>query len=259
MNKTLITSMASGWYKKLIPLFEYTAKKHNPNCDVRVFDKDSMFPGHDNKATGLLRFCVPNECFKGYDFVYFTDVDFIFLHQKPNLIDYYKNNLCGLPYSGIRGRVAFRGRPRWIGDLARMAGGGFLATKKWLEITEERRKIYANNAIEWDKTREHDEIYLQRLCSHAEIPIPRKSRHFYNGKAFDLNYRNIHLGDFKNEFRKRWTKPNRMKRSFLCDKSIGKYMGLCSDAKFLQLRETAMKDPNINEMFQNLKYYLFIR
>ena len=49
--KILICTLASGWYEKLAPIFEYTAKKFNPGCDIKVFYKRDLPPARTTRMT----------------------------------------------------------------------------------------------------------------------------------------------------------------------------------------------------------------
>ena len=69
----------------------YIGLKYFPsikNIYGKIFNKEDIFPDHPDDRVGFLRFCVPNVYFEGYDYVYFTDIDFLFLPQKPGLFDY---------------------------------------------------------------------------------------------------------------------------------------------------------------------------
>ncbi len=253
-----ITTMVSGWYSAFIPMFEYTAHKFNPGCDVRVFRKDLMYPDHNNNTVNLLRFCIPKANFDGYEYVFFTDVDFIFLPHDKSTVQYHVDILekDGLEYLGHRGPIK---NGKWDGEYARMAGGAFLASQKWLEKTEQLRYEYANKYINGVPTREHDEIYLNRICVKAGYETPKASGHF-NGSAgalYDNTYRNLHLGDFKPEFKRRWTNTDRMKVRFLNYENYKAYKKLTTeDNNFVELIYEARKTPEINKIFQNLNNHL---
>ncbi len=252
--KVLITTMASSWYKALIPIFTYTAKRANPGCVVRVFDKDELFPKHADTSVGLLRFCVPNSYFHGYDYVYFTDVDFIVLPHKTNVTDYLIRIIkeTGQPYAGYRGPR----KGRWRGRNKRLAGGVFMATQRWFAGTEPFRKHYVKKCIKGIEYREKDEVYLQRMTTDAMFATPNKVGCFMNGERYNRTYHNIHLGDFKSGFRHRWENMDAMKGKWLLDRNIPRYLELTHDNTFNGLVSEAVKVPEVKKMFDHLTEHL---
>jgi len=257
--KVLITTLASGWYKKLAPLFEYTARKYNPGCDVKVFYREDLFPDYPNNATATLRFLMPNKYFEGYDYVFITDVDFLFLKHSPSMVEYHLDVIkrTGLPYSAYRGRIKKGSRVIWDGKFTRIAGGHVFVSRKWLEQTAPIRAKILSKVRDGVDRRVRDEIVLYRIMRASGINTPALRRHLYDGVMFDKEYRNLHLGDFRDCFaKKRWSKKKRMRAWYFTDNSVKKYKKLCMDAKFLSLVTEARKDEHIDEMFHNLNYYV---
>lgn len=257
--KILIASLASGWYEHFAPMFVYAGAKYNPGCDVKVFIKRDFFPRHPDSACGLLRYCLPNECFSGYDYVFITDIDIIFLPIKPTTVGYYWKNMekSGLSYAGVRGSPKSRKRS-FDGKNSRISGAGLLVNREWLEKTWPFRERYIRKTINGMAFREKDEIYLQRMTRKAGFPIPMVPGKFTNGQSFDCAYRNLHLGDFK--FLRRWNNIKKMRSWFLPDSNIPLCRKLLKDKKFLLLEKRAStKSGLIKELFDNLKYHLLSR
>lgn len=252
----LITTMVSSWFRGLVPLFEYTAKRAY-NCHVRVFDKDELFPKYHKSTVALLRFLVPNRYFKKYDYVYFTDADFIFVPQRPSLFDYHKRIIkeSRVPYSGFRGPVKKKGVQVWRGNYGRIGGGCFMVAQEWFDATRKWREKYLEYIKDKKLYREEDEVYLFSINRKSGLKVPKKPNHFLNGKKFDINYRSLHLGDFKQHF-SRWRKVKTMKRRFLSDACIKGYLKLLEDKEFRTLREKAMLNENIRTLFNNLDHHL---
>lgn len=257
--KVLICTMASGWYEKLAPLFEYTAKKYNPDCDVKVFRKDDIFPDYPNNATPTLRFLMPNKYFEGYDYVYITDVDFVFLKHNPLMMNYHLDVMrrTGQPYSAYRGRTHSGKKLVWDGKFTRIAGGHVVVSQEWLKRTEDIRSrilLKIKNGVDM---RVRDEIVLYRIFRAAGIPTPRQRRCMFDGAMFNKEYRNLHLGDFRDAFgKKRWTKNKRMKAWYFSDHSVKMYRKLLMDDKYRELITKACADSHIEELFHNLNYHL---
>jgi len=252
--------MAAGWYEGFAPLFEYTAKKFNPDSDVRVFFKRDLFPDHPDNATSILRFCVPNKYFKGYDYVYFSDVDFLFLPQTPTLFDYNINamsnsNAC---YAGLRGRMMKDKQPVWDGTQTRIVAAMFMASWNWFVRTEKQREFYVEHSRKGLKYREKDEVYLFKICRDSSLPTPTKVFHFVSGEKYDMKYRMIHLGDFSKNHR--WTKINKMKRKFLIDHNIHEYKKhLMADPGFLSIVEKTRNNPQVHDTIKNLREHIRMR
>jgi hypothetical protein len=248
--------MVSSWYKDFIPMFEYTAKKYN-DCDVRVFHKSSLFPKYHRSTVNLLRFLVPDKYFEKYDFVYFTDVDFVFVEQKPGLFSYHKHAMertkqC---YSGYRGPITKDGVRYWRGNYGRMAAGAFMATPKWFDRTRKLREKYARYVRDKRLYREEDETYLFKICMKSKLKVPLAKDCFVNGEEFDIDHRGLHLGDFKPE-NTRWAKTGRMRKRFLSDRCLKRYLDLTKDKRFRELKKSACENKAIARMFGNLKYHI---
>ena len=259
--KCLICTMASGWYKKFAPLFEYTAKKYNPDCDVRVFDKDEIFPGYPDRNAGALRFLIPNKYFDGYDYVYFTDVDIVFLPHDPPLFEYHIRAMgrTGLPYSAYRGPKTKDGHRKWHGRNTRITGGIVCVSRAWLEITERIRERILKKVRKPFTSRCDDEIMLYRIMRCSGLKTPKHRRRFYTGEVFDRDYRNLHLGDFRAEFEDRWKIVRKARYWYFTDNNVAKYRILQQDEHYHKLYKEAKQDKYMRKIFRNLKYHLSIR
>jgi hypothetical protein len=255
----LITTMASGWYRAFIPLFEYTAKKYNPDCDVKVYTREEVFPSYPDSATSALRFLMPDKYYEGYDYIYITDVDFVFLKHDPDMFQYHINSMIktGLPYSAYRGRTHKGKKIVWDGDKTRIAAGVLVVTPQWIKKTSKVREKIRDKIKSGLRIRVQDEILLYRICRDSGIRTPRIRRCLPSGVLFDKNYRNLHLGDFRDAFaKKRWMRIKRMGAWFFSNRSVKKYRKLCKDNKYMALVTEARKNAKIDELFHNLDWHL---
>lgn len=186
---SLICTMASGWYKKFAPIFEYTAKKYNPGCDVKVFDKDDIFPGYPDRNAGALRFLIPNKYFEGYDYIYITDIDFVFLPHDPPLFNYHIEVMrrTGLPYSAYRGPKSNRGKRKWHGRNTRITGGIVCVSQEWLAITERIRQRMLKKIRKPFTSRCDDEIMLYRIMRCSGLKTPKKGADIMTARCLTVN------------------------------------------------------------------------
>jgi len=257
VSKNCITTMVNGWYKHFIPMFEYSAKKAMPDVDVRVYDMDKTFPGYHRSSVNALRFFVDPKEFKGYDYVYFTDVDFIFLPHDNSLFDYHTTILNVQGYSGHRGPINARNRKfkAWDGDRARIAAGAFMVNQKWFKRTERTRRGILPVIMNGVNLREADEILLQKILVESGYKIPTKAGRFCDGHKYNIKYRDIHLGDFKPLF-SRWKDIKKMRRRFLCDSNVIAYQELKKDPVWIEIVQKACENKHVNNIIRNMRWHM---
>ena len=247
---TLITS--DNYYKQYVPLFEYTIKKAIPDADVKVFILEELFPGYPKSSVNALRFHIPAEHFKGYKYVYFTDIDFIFLPHKFSLLKYHARIMknTGQPYSGHRGPV----KGRWR-KSPRMAAGAFMVGSDWFKKTAAARRSWKRRLKKGMKYREHDEVMLYDICKKSGMRVPRWKGRFINNKHYDIKYRDIHLGDFK--FSRRFTNFSRMRSKFMTLRNLKNYKKLfMNDPEWQKILETAREDRHMAKIIKNFNWYV---
>jgi len=168
-----------------------------------------------------LRHLIPKEFFAGFEYVYITDIDFLFFRHEPTLGQYFAKRIkrCKQPYAAFRGAINVPRRKDvnkigWKGSFTRIADGTLmLKTPEWYERTDKFRIQYYKRLkkSEHDKFdsiipasyREYNEVMLYRICRLAGLETPSKKRHFIDGHKYDITFRDIHLGDMKYNYHKR--------------------------------------------------------
>lgn len=249
---TLITS--DNYYKQYVPLFEYSAKKANPDADVKVFVLEELFPGYPKSSVNALRFFIPPVNFKDYKYVYFTDIDFIFLPHKRSLVEYHAQVMKNTNqiYSGHRGPV----KGRWL-RTPRMAAGAFMVHQSWFKRTAVARKGWKKRLKKGMRYREHDEVMLYDICKKSGLHVPHWKGRFINNKPYDIKYRDIHLGDFKPEFNRRFTNFSRMRRKFMTLRNLKNYKKIYAEnPEWQKLLETACEDRHMAKVIKNFNWYV---
>jgi len=260
MSEAIVTIATKGnFYSQFAPLFEYSAKRLG--FQAKVFYLEDEFPELQLKDANAARFLLPMDKLP-WDYVYFTDVDFVFLNKQ--LLEYHKNIIgkTRMPYSGHRGPrggQALNERPfkKWDGKYSRIAAGAFMATREWLKATTTIRKRWLDKVRGgWIRYRESDEIMLQRICVEAQMKTPEEVGCFVGGATYDINMRDLHLGDFKF---KRWRDIAKMRGKFLTDHNLKKYEALTEDPHFCALRDMACVNPDIGGLFKHLQTHIYRR
>jgi hypothetical protein len=277
-------------YQFFIPLFVYTAKKAYPDAGVKVFVKGELkdntreslkmipydgwevkedcFKSYPNRPfiTNCLRFLVNEKEYKGYDYVFIKDIDFLIFPHKISHLKFFKDAMGGLPYFGVRGpyrhpRRYNINRIGWKGDFTRIAGGSFVfKNPEWFEKTRETQKKYRsfikhNLSDDIDhhipgSYREYDEVMLYRIVKKAGLPVPtRKNKNVYKKHAPKI-YRDIHLGDF---IKKKHGKNRLAKR--VAVENLKLFAKLEKDPLWLQIRRKAGENAKIREILRRVRKY----
>ncbi|MGW8324110.1 MAG: hypothetical protein ACWGNI_00310 [Desulfobacterales bacterium] len=280
-------------YQFFVPLFVYTVKKAYPDAGVKVFIKGTMKPavrdalklipqgGWEVKdgcfksyhkkpyVTNCLRFLVNEKEYKGYDYVFIKDIDFLIFSHKRSHIDYFKSAMGKLPYFGARGpyrhpRRYNINRIGWKGDFTRIAGGSFvLKNPDWFNKTRDILKEYRAHIKDGTSDgfdshapasyREYDEVMLFRIVRKAGLPAPtRKNKNVYKKHSPKL-YRDIHLGDFT---KKKHNKKRLGKR--VAVENLKLFMKLEKDPVWLKIRKT-VSHGKIRENLRRVRKYAIWR
>lgn len=220
---------------------------HGIRFDMPIEDYKTDFP-HNTSTTNSLRFLIEPTYFRE-DYVYITDVDFVFLAHEPPINEYYidKCRAWKQPY------WARRGFKRIIGTderAKRIAGGGVLVTLDWWLATEKLRERYLGELMDGTigQQREDDEIMLWYLCAGSGMKCPTK-----RGNRRRKVYKEIHCGDFK--FSHRWTKEKKMKKKI----SKGNYLKwhrLEEDPVWRELVDICSKCDMVKGIIDNIRSYM---
>lgn len=226
MSVFCVSTVTSGHFQHYIPLFAYTLRMSAPRAFVKVFhrgkidditnramhalherdvdvdmpveDRFTEYPDNDY-TTNCLRFLAPYSYFEGMNYVYWTDVDFVFFPHSPPLDEFYAAKLRNWDecYWGRRGPK----RNRKTEEVThRIAGGGVLVTPQWYTLTKDLREKMRRDVMNGvlGKVREDDEKMLWNICAGVDLKCPTK-----RGNQRPKKYKELHLGDFK--FDHRWT------------------------------------------------------
>ena len=254
-----ITTMVSGWYKHFIPMFEYSAKRAMPDVDVKVFSMEKLFPEYNRSSVNSLRFFIPKKLLKNYNYVYFTDVDFVFLPHNKDLFDYHIQvaNATAQGYSGHRGpiRAKKRGFKNWSGKHTRIAAGAFMVNREWFDRTEKIKAELLPSLVTGVKYRESDEMMLHTILRESKYRTPLKVGRFADNRKYNIRYRDVHLGDFKGSFT-RWKDIKRMKRKFLTNENVKAYSVLSRDREWRHIVDKACQNHHIKRIMDNLDFHI---
>ena len=272
MKACVSTVVTADHFQHYIPIFCYTLKRA-VQCDIKVFLRghlDSMtkealhvsecypdilqdtFKGFPNNpsTTNSLRFLVPGIHFGQYEWVYFTDVDFVFLPHEPDFLSYYakKADVWGEDYWSRRGPKRASGTDE---RAKRIAGGCMMVrVPEWFRRTADMRSkmMPKVESGEIGLHREDDEMMLWDICAGSGMKCPTKKGN-RRGKA----YKEIHLGDFK--FDGRWGSNRKMAKRI----SHGNYLKwyrLEEEEGWQKLCSIVEQDPEIKRILTNVREYM---
>lgn len=280
----VITTVCSdNHFQYFIPLFICAAKFSYPEADVKVFlrgeAKYKMFDVYERQfmdypnSTSLcnsLRYLIPDDAIKDYDYWFSTDVDTLVLKPPIDHVAFYKKVMqeTGLPYAAARGPLT---RPRrkeapngWTGHFTRLASGSVMfKTKEFLNVTRGHRKAYRERLKQglpepFDHAkpgcyREYDEVMLYRIIHGSGLRTPTQKNKFTNGRHADTKYRGLHLGDFK--FSKRCHNARKM-RSLLDNSIVSQFVELEKTKEWKAACKMACNDEDVARMIKKARKYI---
>lgn len=275
-------------YSYYIPLFIYTVKRAYPEYGVKVFvigklkppvkealnlipydgwevvENSFMSYPNGGSASNSLRFLVRKEQYKGYDYVFVKDIDFLIFRHKPTHGECFIKRMKNLPYFGVRGPYT---RPRryavnrigWKGNFTRVAGGSFAFhvrswyTKAGSALDKYRRLLKHREPDDIDSHRpgsyrEYDEVMLFRILKESGIKAPTRKGKSVLGYSAPKVYRDIHLGDFikgKHGF-------NRLKKR-LSPVNANNYLELEKDETWKNISSKMKANAKIRQALRRLK------
>lgn len=231
-------------------------------------DSFTDYPTRDSTCN-TLRHLLPSKEFEGYELLYITDVDFITFRQTPSHFTYFNRIMkkTKMPYGGFRGPYTRPRRrkitKRWAGDFKRIADGTLmLKCPEWFQVTHEARKKYKKigkkgcsdnyDNHKWASYREYNEVMLYRICKESHLPTPSKRYHFLNGEKYNYDYRDIHIGDFKNTKRK--NSKGTMQR-YLQGKNVRNFQKLEKDPHWREIVTVCIQNKHIRRMMKNVRLH----
>lgn len=299
MSKVLITTVCSpDEFSYYIPLFIYSVKRAYPHYSVKVFltgklssdlkillekmkhwcnsdfevleDQFQDIPKVKKHLNNALRLFVPDEYYKGYDYGYVTDIDFLVFKHKPTLKQHYVNLMCQAKQPYIAARGPYR-KPRrkeinrhgWIRKYKRVIIGRlFFKVPEFLDKTRSQRNAYyrrfiQNKSDSWDNHkpgsyREYDEVMFNRILRESKLKTPKKPSKTCAGCGIGNLYRDIHLGDFK--FSKRV--HSKKFYSKIKEETIAEYLNLKKDKYWQEILKVCKTKATIREAIRRLDKHI---
>ncbi len=235
----------------------------------------TQFPTRTSTCN-TLRHLIPPHYFEGFDYLYITDVDMVILRQDPTHVHYHSQIMeeTGMPFSSFRGPYKRPKRPEiyssWRRLFRRLVDGTLmLKLPEWHLATEEARHYYWNvvqtgGHDDYDEHpscsyREYNEVMLQRICRKSGLKTPKKPKYFLNKQRFNYKYRDLHLGDFKPVFNKRWQSLARMYDKFP-QANVKLYHKLSLDPVWKKLvAKCCEEEYMVKKMFRNVERHMEVR
>lgn len=290
MRVCVSTVCSADSFQYYIPLFIYSLKKAYPDYGIKIFLRgvlnedvkealkliegdydiyENSFIDYPTRIStcNTLRHLLPANKFKGYEYLYITDIDFIFFRHRPTLGRYFQKiiEMNRQPYASFKGP---RKHPRrfnhgWVGNFTRIADGTLmLKIPEWFDITYTQRKKYKSllkksNHDNYDhhkpcSYREYNEVMLYRIVRNSGMKAPTNRRKFVCGKEYKIIYRDIHLGDFKFG---RGHSRYRM-RKFTHYKNAKAFKRLQKDELWLQICEICERNKIVWANMKKLRWYV---
>jgi len=272
MKACVSTVVTADHFQHYIPLFCYSLQRA-VKCDVKIFLRGKLdhitrvalceadlyplilqdtFPGFPNytSTTNALRFLPGPREYMQYEWVYHTDVDFVFLPHEPDFLTYYarKADAWGEDYWSRRGPKRASGTD----ERAKRIAGGCMMTRvpDWYVKTQELRTEMLEKVRvgEIGRYREDDERMLWDICAGAGMKCPTKRGNWRHKK-----YKEIHLGDFK--FDGRWGSNRKMARRISAG-NFQKWFRLEEDPMWKHLCSIVEQDKEIKTILDNVREYM---
>lgn len=201
MNKVCITTVVDSVYMEYVPLFVYCLNKVYPSYHIILVLRDPCpydcggaetiglfenFPRYPYLSIAL-RFVVPPEIFRDFDYVYTTDIDMMIMPERMALDDFHLAEMAttGLCYSN-----SLRNIHHYAG-FESLTGLHF-ANRKWFTQTMDQRMFYLRNleAGLLGLYREYDGVMLYRMALKSGLGLPKKYK-------LKKRHHGIHLGNFR--------------------------------------------------------------
>ena len=272
MKACVSTVVTADHFQHYIPIFCYTLQRA-VKADIKIFlrgkldgltkkalvdcelfpsivpDTFSEFPNHES-TTNACRFILPESTFFGYEWVYFTDVDFVFLPHEPDFLKYYakKANDWGEDYWSRRGPKRASGTD----DKAKRIAGGCMMARvpEWFRRTEDMRQKMMKKVEKGEigQFREDDERMLWDICAGSGMKCPTKR---LNRRR--KGYKELHLGDFK--FDGRWGSNSKMAKR-ISTGNFQKWFRLEEDPKWQKVCSIVEQDSEIKKILTNVREYM---
>lgn len=203
--KLCLTTVVDEYYAAYIPMFVWCAKKAYPDYHVRIYVRgkcppcdgaeiiQDAFAGYPKcgNNTIALRFVLPPEDFKKFDYIYITDIDMMLMKESVcgtgfatlpdfHLAEMQKTNLC---YSN-----SIRNSKHWKGTES--LSGLHFCHRDWFDAVERSVINYRQYLKEVEVRREYDGHMLYNIVKDSGMGLPGKYR-------LVKRHHGIHLGNFR--------------------------------------------------------------
>lgn len=181
-----------------------------------------------------------------------TDIDMLFFDVNDSVVEYHERKAqefaggCYYAHHGPRKwPVRFKGQ-KWVGDFERLAGGAVYITPEWMEKTKRARAKYLQQLIngEIGTYREEDEVILCRICKESGLPINPD-------KTYPPIYRGLHLGDFKDTMKHRWTNEEKMNEKLATQHARAFIKMHNEDKQWQKIEEIVRQDEAMDRILDN--------
>lgn len=208
------------------------------------------YPNHVS-TTNCLRFLVTPD--DGWHEMIITDIDLL-LFADPFPWHRGLSETSGQPFAGHHGPLHKPHRPEicsaWQGSFERVAGGFFYVTPEWYEKTKEQRRYQEADLRDGRNGayRESDEVMLARIIKGSGMRVP-------TSKHFPLELRGIHLGDFKESMRHRWTSMAKMYGK-LTDDNCRAFVALEKQEAWKEMLDILREDSILTQILANIRTHI---
>jgi len=233
---------------------------------------DGCFPDVPVRPStcNCLRYLLPKETLLEFKYAMFTDVDMVIFRHQPTHAEYYAGVMkaTGQPFAGVRGalrrpiRKVTRGYG-WDQHYHRIVGGLFaIRPALWLRTTATERRRYVGisrqgnadgrDGVPWAAYPEYDEVMLARMIKWSGLKLPMRKFRFVDETRFNMEYRDVHLGDFEGE---RWRRCKKELPKRLTPWAIRRFRELEKEQQWLDLVKMCCVDERVRRLIHNLRVY----
>lgn len=201
MATICVTTVVDKEYMEYVPLFCYCMKQVyrsyrvllvlRDECPYELFGAQTVrhfedFPRYPYMSIAL-RFLVPPEFYREFNYVYVTDIDMMIMPERLPLEMFHEAEMVstGLSYSN-----SLRNIHHYAGYES--LSGLHFASAKWFKETEEIRRFYYayHKAGILGLYREWDGVMLYRMAQKSGLGLPKKYK-------LKKRHHGIHLGSFR--------------------------------------------------------------
>lgn len=218
---------------------------------IRKLEPDNY--GTGISSTNTARFIHCDEELVKYANVLIVDIDLMLL-SNPFQWHIVQMAATGKVFAGHRGPRHKPHRPEvcpaWVGPFERVSGGFFCVTPEWYARTADQRRMQLDDLQRGltGSWRESDEVVLARIIKGAGMQMPQD-------KYFPTELRGVHLGDFREDMRHRWTNQIKMENKVTSDNCAG-FMNMELDPAWQAMLEVLRKDDKMMQVLANCREYI---